>query len=82
MKYIRELNLAKPEQLFELQTAMIDASVAYELGGDWRIPFKKLMHKYPLGYMHRVSRMLSKIDRRQLDRLSAAMALDTAKLPR
>jgi hypothetical protein len=81
MKYIRQLNLAKPEQLLELQTAMIEASLAFELGSNWRTPFKKLMYKYPVGYMHRVSRMLANTDKEQIDRLSAAMALDTAKLP-
>jgi hypothetical protein len=81
MKYIRQLNLANPARLFELQTAMIEASLAFELGSNWRTPFRKLMNKYPVGYMHRVSRMLANTDKEQINRLSAAMALDTAKLP-
>lgn len=57
-RWVTQLHLLTSEQLSELKEALLNAGLAYELGGDWRAVFRSYKHKYQVGYIHRLYRTL------------------------
>ena len=57
-RFMAQVRLLSPAQITELSDAMVTAGVGYELKGDWREPFRRLSHRYRVGYAHRVYKML------------------------
>jgi hypothetical protein len=73
-RFMRQLHLLTKDQLYELSQAMTEASLAHELGGDWRQIFKNKTYKYSFGYVSRVYNMLSKMHNTKIDNLAMAMS--------
>ncbi len=73
-RFMSQLCLLTTEQLVELHEAFTSASLAHELGSDWRLLFIEKATKYRLGYKHRLYAMLAKIHFEKIEYLSAAMA--------
>ncbi len=69
-RFMSQLRLMKPEQVTELADAMTEASIANELGGNWREVFRLKSHKYKVGYAHRVYSMLAKMHPDLIENLS------------
>lgn len=58
-RFMRQIGLLSPEQVVELESAMVTAGIGHELQGDWRNVFKRFSYKYKVGYAHRVYTMLA-----------------------
>jgi hypothetical protein len=73
LKFIRQLDKMSPKQVNELSETMTESALAYELGGNWRLPFMIKKNKYPCGYAHRVYTMLATMHHTKIEYLTRAI---------
>jgi len=73
---MRQLHLLTKDQLHELASCMTEASLAHELGGDWRSVFMVKKNKYKVGYVGRVYKMLYNMHYTKIECLARAISND------
>jgi len=72
-RFMRQIHLLTSDQLHELASCMTEASLAHELGGDWRKIFKNKTYKYSVGYVSRVYNMLAKMHHTKIECLARSI---------
>lgn len=62
MSLATQLTKLTDEQKLELKDAMVEAGVIKELGGNWREVFRRMKHKYRVGFKHKLYARLEQSD--------------------
>lgn len=73
MSLIDDVYKLHPHQVKEACDVMLDASIAMEVGNDWRMHFKRAMHKTQ-GRQRRIYKIMSQLSADEMDSVSKSLA--------